>query len=259
MPRKTLRSALQLRKVAHKRTTYTERTGQLSRAAQTLISAANGHEHWTHDEIRTALLRQCAVEIEDLLEELPRPAILHAVSKGWIHRAAGQAWFRVTKRAANELRLPAKTGAGQTIRFIDTKSLPASLPAFEEPKPIVVSEARIAALLAAISEPRDVLAQARFYQAMLTETGWAPVEIARRIHPDDRKAMGKVWDDVIWHINVLALEPVYQAAVGAGQLTIRDASELHRVPAAHRPTLFAAFQAGKSRSAVRQLANQLTA
>jgi hypothetical protein len=36
-----------------------------------------------------------------------------------------------------------------------------------------------------------------------------------------------------------------------------DATELFRVPAAHRPALFAAFQAGKSRAAVRKLAKQL--
>lgn len=132
-PRKT--SKLTLTRVAHKRSTYAERTGATSRAAQSLIKAANGHdEHWTHDDIRTALLRQTAVEIEDLVEELPRLAIMHAVTKGWIHKTAGQAWFRVTKRAAADLQLPAKTGAGQKIAFLDASKLPASLPAFEEPK-----------------------------------------------------------------------------------------------------------------------------
>jgi hypothetical protein len=104
-----------------------------------------------------------------------------------------------------------------------------------------------------------VLAQARFYQAVIDETGWAPAEIARRLHPEDRKAMGKVWDDVIWHISALELEPEYQAAVASGRLSLPGVGELHRVPAAHRPALFAAFQAGKSRAAVRQLAKQLTA
>jgi hypothetical protein len=68
-----LSSALKIATPAHKRSTYTERSRQNSRAAQNILAAVNGHsEAWSHDTIRTALLRQAAIEIEDLLEELPR-------------------------------------------------------------------------------------------------------------------------------------------------------------------------------------------
>jgi hypothetical protein len=253
-PRKTPRLALT--RIAHKRSTYTQRSGMASRATHTLL-AAIGDRSWSHDDIRTALLRQTAVEIEDLLEELPRAAIMHAVSKGWLHRSAGQAWFRVTKRAAAELQLPARNGAGQKVAFLDAAKLPASLPAFEEPKKAEVTEARAAALLDDIRQGHEVLTQARLYQAVIEETGWAPAEIARRLHPDDRKAMGKVWDDVIYHVNVLTLEDEYQTAVACKQLSLVQAYEIFRVPAAHRATLFAAFIAGASRAAVRKLAKQL--
>ena len=80
---------LTMRKVAHKRSTYAERTGQHSRAVQSLLAAANGHDgHWSHDDIRTALLRRHAVELDNLLAELPRPAISYAVTKGWIYKEA---------------------------------------------------------------------------------------------------------------------------------------------------------------------------
>jgi len=73
----------------------------------------------------------------------------------------------------------------------------------------------------------------------------------------DPAEINRRWDDVIYHVNVLALEPEYQTGVAGGQLSLRDAYELFRVPAAYRPALFAAFAAGKSRSAVRKLAQQL--
>lgn len=251
---------LKMRKVAHKRSTFAQRTGQNTRAAATLLAAANGHDqHWSHDEIRVALLRRHAVELEDLIAELPRPAINYAVTKGWIHKAAGEGWFRVTKRAAAELKLPARHGDGRKVQLIDATKLPKSLPAFEEPKAApkpVVSADRAAELLAAINEPRDVLAQARLYQAALAETGWKPVEIARRLHTDPGE-ISRRWDDVIYHVDLLALEAEYQNAVAGGQLSLRDAYELFRVPATHRAALFAAFQAGKSRRAVRQLAAHL--
>jgi|SRR6516165_6514616 hypothetical protein len=95
----TRRSTLKIRKPAQKRSTYIERTRQTSRAAQSLFAAANGHDrHWSHEDIRTALLRRHAVELDDLLAELARPAISHAVTKGWIHRTAGEPCFRATTR-----------------------------------------------------------------------------------------------------------------------------------------------------------------
>jgi len=111
-------------------------------------------------------------------------------------------------------------------------------------------------LLTSLVEARDVIAQAKLYRAVISETGWAPVEIARRMHTDPAE-INRRWDDVIYHVNVLALEPEYQTGVAGGQLSLRDAYELFRVPAAYRPALFAAFAAGKSRSAVRKLAQQL--
>ena len=51
-------------------------------------------------------------KLDDLLAELPRPAISYAVTKAWIYKAAGEGWFRVTKRAANELNLPPRSGGG---------------------------------------------------------------------------------------------------------------------------------------------------
>lgn len=160
------RSKLTMRKIAHKRCNYAERTRQNSRASKSLLAAVNGRadQHWTHEDIRIALLRRHAIEIDELLAELPRAAISHAVGKGWLHRSAGQDWFRVTKRAAADLQLPARNGSGQKVAFTDTAKLPKSLPAFEEPKPTpkpVVSDERAAAILAELVEPRDVLAQAR--------------------------------------------------------------------------------------------------
>jgi hypothetical protein len=254
------RSKLTMPKIAHNRSTYAERTRQNSRATKSLLAAVNGRgdQHWSHDDIRTALLRRHVVELDELLEELPRAAISYAIAKGWIHKAAGEAWFRVTKRAAAELQLPTRHN-GAKIHFIDASKLPKSLPAFEEakqtPKP-VVSDERAAAILAALREPRDVLAQARLYQAVMSETGWVAIEIARRLESDPAE-ISRRWDDVIHHIDLLALETEYQNAVASGQLSLPDAYELFRVPAAHRAELFAALQAGKGRSAVRKLAGQL--
>jgi hypothetical protein len=56
---------------------------------------------------------------------------------------------------------------------------------------------------------------------------------------------------------VLALEPPFQAAVASGKLSPKDAYELFCVPAAHRAELYAAYEAGKSRAAVRKLAQAL--
>jgi hypothetical protein len=89
---------------------------------------------------------------------------------------------------------------------------------------------------------------------------WVAIKIARRAHKDPIE-ISRRWDDVIYHIDVLELEPEYQAAVADGKLSVRDAYELSgsspTVQPDHRPELFAAFQAGKSRSAVRKLAQAL--
>ena len=155
---------------------------------------------------RLAGIARTANGRKEIVEELPRAAISCAITKGWIHKAAGEAWFRVTRRAAAELQLPTRHN-GAKIHFIDASKLPKSLPAFDEPKPTpkpVVSDERAAAILAALREPRNVLAQA-----------------------------------------------------ASGQLSLPEAYELFRVPAAHRAELFAALQAGKSRNTARKLAGQL--
>jgi hypothetical protein len=79
-----------------------------------------------------------------------------------------------------------------------------------------------------LREPRNVLAQARLYQAVMNETGWAAVEIARRLESDPAE-ISRGWDDVIYHIDVLALEAEYQDAVASGQLSLPEAYELFRV------------------------------
>jgi hypothetical protein len=130
------------------------------------------------------------------------------------------------------------------------------VPPAEKAPRVPMSEVRIVELLDELRQQRDVLAQARMYAAVLAETGWPAVEIARRMH-SEKSEINRRWNDVIEHINVLALEPEYQAAVAAGELTVMAAYELFRVQPTHRPTLFAAFRAGKGRRAVRQLARQL--
>jgi hypothetical protein len=255
MPRKSSRLALP--KIAGKRSTYAQRTRQHSRAAQTLLAAANDRDgHWTHDDIRHAIMRRQVVELDDLLAELPRAAISHAVAKGWIHKSAGEAWFRVTRRAAADLQLPSRHD-GRKIHFLDTSKLPKSLPAFEPaPARAEVSDASAAQILGEILQPRGVLAQARLYRAVMAETGWAGIEIARRLH-DDPREITRSWDEIMYHVHLLTLEPEYQNAVASGQLSLPGAYELWRVPAAHRAELYAALQSGKTCSAVRKLARAL--
>jgi hypothetical protein len=231
MARKTSKTpTLTLNRVAHKRTTYLERTRATTRAAQTLTSAVNGRgeEHWTHDDIRSALLRVCAVEIEELVEELPRAAILHAVTKGWIHRAAGQGFFRVTKRAATELKLPAKNGSGQKIAFLDATKLPPSLPAFEE-KTVAPDHKECRACHRVLSIADAFAGNSRNHKC----------------------------HDCMQAQATKRLEPEYQNALTGGTLTERQADELARAPAKIRAVLFAAFQAGKSVASVRKLAAEL--
>jgi hypothetical protein len=144
---------------------------------------------------------------------------------------------------AAELRLPVRHN-GRKIVFADLGKLPKSLPAFDEPKPTakpVVTEERGAALLAELLEPRPPLEQARLYHAVMAQTGWKPIEIARRLHQDPVE-ISRRWDDVIFHIDLLELEFEYQDAIAGAKLSVRDAYELFRVDPAHCAQLFAAFQ-----------------
>lgn len=252
---------LKIGKPARKRSDYTSRTRQSSRAAQSLIAAVNGTapQSWDRDAIRSALLRQVTVEVDQLLEDLPRPAISYAIGKGWIHRLSGEGWFRVTRRAASDLSLPAKNASGATIRFLDATKLPKSLPAFVETvaqKP-TITEARAAAIIADLALPRGLLAQAQAYKSALDETGWAAIEIARRSHPGDTAEINRAWNDVIYHVNLLTIEPEYQAAAAAGHLSLKQAYELFRVDPAFRSRLFEGFKSGWSAKMVRRLSRKL--
>jgi hypothetical protein len=250
---------LKISKPARKRSTYAGRTHQSSRAAQSLLAAVNGDapQSWCHDTIRTALLRQATVEVDDMLEELPRAAISYAVGKGWIHRSAGEGWFRVTRRAASDLKLPAENASGATIRFCDATKLPHSLPAFVETEKPAIIEERAVAIIADLAQPRDLLAQAQAYKAALGETGWAAVEIAHRMSSGDTAEINRRWNDVIYHVNLLTLEPEYRQAAAEGQLTLKQAYELFRVDPVYRPRLFEGFKTGWSARMVRRLSRKL--
>jgi hypothetical protein len=152
-----------------------------------------------------------------------------------------------------------KTAAKSATKAASAKPTPAAAPAKPATKPAAVSDKRIAELLADLVKPRDVLAQARLYKAVLAETGWPAVEIARRLPHSNRAELGRRWDDVINHVSLLALEAKYQTAAANGQLSVGSAWDLLRVPAVHRPALFAAIQEGKNRKAVRALGKQLMA
>jgi hypothetical protein len=248
-----------------RRKSYAQRTQQTSRAALVLLAGVNGRDtdaHWSHDDIRAALIRRRAVEVEDLLEDgLPRQAIGHAVGKGWIYRAGGESWLSVTRRAAAELNLPKKDANGVTIRFLDTAKLPPSQPAFDAPKPVAKAEVtgeRAAALVAQLREPRDVLAQAALYKAVLDETGWPALELAKRLY-DDPADVRRAWDDVIYHVNMLTLEAEYQEAVAAGRISLAQAYELYRVQPAFRKRLFDGLLAGWSKRSIRQMLREITA
>jgi hypothetical protein len=91
----------------------------------------------------------------------------------------------------------------------------------------------------------------------MTETGWKAAEIARRMEPGTRAAMGRRWDEVIYCQRLLTLEQVYQDAAASGGLSLLQAYELFRAPAIHRPALFTAIQGGKTCKAVRAMADDL--
>jgi hypothetical protein len=239
MTKTARRPQLKMRKVAKKRTAYDVRSGLSSRAASSLLAAVHGRGEaaWDHDAIRHAIQRQTAIELEDLEAELPRAAISYAVTKGWLHRAeTAQSFLRVTRRAALDLGLPAKNGAGRKIAFVDTAALPPSLPAFDAPKPRAETTAeRAAAIVAEILQPRDAAAEAKLLQAVIAETGWAPKNIAERIGGADVKLVNAWWNRAIM---MLALVDDETASEAARQVVTA-------IPKARRPELAAALQAGR--------------
>lgn len=261
MPRKPARPKLAL-KAPRRRTSYAQRTRQGSRVAVPLLSTLNGHadEHWSHETIRLALLRQKVIEADDLAAELPRPAISTAVTKGWLYRVDGEAWFHVTLRAAKDLSLPLKNNQGQRIRFLDTANLAPSAPAFPEPKKLEVTEARAAELIAQILVAgQSPMTEAKLYRAVLDETGWPAIEIARRIAGDDKKLLTYWWNHVVYRTTLLDLPAVIQNAAECGDLDERTTYEIARVPQARRTELYAAIASGEitGRKAIRELASAL--
>lgn len=255
------RPKLKLARVAKRRTTYAARTRQNGRAAAPLLAALNGHAEasWNHETIRLALLRQQVVEIDDLAAELPRPAILHAVAKGWLYRVAGEDWLRITRRGASDLNLPPRRSDGRKITFFDAAKLPSSAAVFPEPAKREVSETRAAELVAAMRAPLAPLAASALYRAAIAETGWKPADIARRIGGDDQKLVNATWDRVIWCVLLAEMTPEVQTAADAGALTLPAVGQLSRVPAARRGELYAAIRDGqlKSFAAVKRAADAL--
>ena len=202
-----------------------------------MLATVNGHgQHWSHDDIRTALLRRHAVEIDELFDELPRPATVTPSPRagstkpsaryGFAHHAGGRriAAARPPQRTQDPIHR-CRQAAQDLLAFDDPKPAP---------KPLV-SDERAKTILAALVEPRDVLAQAGLYQATLAETGWVAVELARRQHSDPA-AIARRWDDIIYQIDLLALEAQHQSAVASGQLSVADAHQLFRVAPTHRVT-----------------------
>ena len=126
-------------RVAHKRTSYDERTGRDSRSARISAKAVvakpvfneddHGHliREWTltetrsftQEDIASVLKYSRALEVEDMLEFIPLSAIKNAIYRGWIVKAEGASWFLVTRLAKLELDLPKKDRMGRTIKFFD--------------------------------------------------------------------------------------------------------------------------------------------
>jgi hypothetical protein len=74
--------------------------------------------------------------------------------------------------------------------------------------------------------------------------------LVRRSHTDPT-GINRRWDDVIYHLDLLSLEPEYQQAADNGQLTLRQAYELFRLDPAFRPRVFEGFKIGWSAKMVR--------
>lgn len=253
MPRKSRRPALTMPKPVRRRTTYAQRTRQGSRVARPLLEAVNGSgQHWSHADIRTALLRQRVIERDDLSAELPSPAISYAVTKGWLYRHPGEDWLYVTQRAAADLELPKKSTDGRKIAFLDTAKLAPSAAAFD-PKPAKpeISEMRAAELVAKIAAfAGDFAAEGGLYRAVIAETQWSAAEIARRLGGDDAKLVDYWWNRVL----------VFLALAGHAGVSAPVRELVAALPAQHRDELFAAIRSGSLNTwdKIKRRANRLT-
>jgi len=139
MARKSQTVKLAMPKIAHRRTTWAQRTGHNTKSASLLFRAhndapqfiedADGHrsrvwqahelQSYAKNDIVTAVRFQRAVEREDLLEHIPPSAVKWAVTKGWLFESTTtKGVFWVTRKAAAELDLP-RTHQGRKIQFLD--------------------------------------------------------------------------------------------------------------------------------------------
>ncbi|HET6233671.1 MAG TPA: hypothetical protein VFE41_01695 [Acetobacteraceae bacterium] len=143
MPRKTSsRYAFVMPKTVRRRSTYEQRTRQLTRGAKVLCQAVNDGpvfiedqdgnrvRQWTREEVRNwrqfdvapALTRTRIVEIAQLLGDIPLSAIKNAIYNGWCWIVKDQKapFYWVTKKAQRDLNLPAKDSMGRTLKLLDT-------------------------------------------------------------------------------------------------------------------------------------------
>ena len=153
---------------------------------------------------------------------------------------------QVAKTAA----LKAKRLAAEKAK--PAKAAPAPKPAVTAKKPTVSAE-EANAILARLRERRSPLAQAKEYRDALRETGWRPVELARRLGAT-KAEISDYWNAVIWSVNALDLDDDMQRAIDDGSLSLPKSGEIWRVKPEHRRQLFEAATAGAGRSKLRRMA-----
>ena len=111
------------------RKTYSQRTGQDSRANKLIVSAIFGagpkfHEdadgnlirewqkedllRWTYDELKAVISNRVCVDEAEMLGTVPPSAIKWSVNKGWLVANGNSGSYFVTKKAALELDLPVR-------------------------------------------------------------------------------------------------------------------------------------------------------
>lgn len=144
MPRRTAPASsptnmLPLPRVAHKRRSYDQRSGQCTKAAVTLFRAFSdepefvetvhgdmirvwGPNDWRrmkNEDVKIALQGKAGFDHDELLQWIPPQTIKDAVSRGWLHASLKGGLYRVTRKAAVALDLP-RTVRGRKINFLDT-------------------------------------------------------------------------------------------------------------------------------------------
>lgn len=134
----TATAALEMPRVAKRRTTWAQRTAQHTKAAKIAAGALimkpavedeNGFlvREWslsdklgvTTEDIGRAISRTRVIELEELLESIPVSGVKKAIYAGWLVKDPVAPWFIVTTRAQAELSLPRKDRNGRAIKFFD--------------------------------------------------------------------------------------------------------------------------------------------